>query len=551
MDFLNKAFAQLTDLFRSMTPGARITSGLLLVVVVISLGYLFQHQVSGPDVFLMNGEPIPPSYLPAMEAAFAKANLNSYSIEGARIRVPRGQQASFMAALADSKALPPNFGSALREAQNSGNVFESPKQREQRIKTALQEELSLIIRSMKGIESAYVLYDTETKPGLSREKLVTASVSVKPLGSEQLEESQVSSIRHLVAGSIAGLKAENVTVADLNGRVFHGDPQGGGFGSENLYIAVKNMYERDLKTKILGSLANIPSLTVEASVVLDREKSSRSMSIKNEPKTVTVRVSEKTTTRSKESGGAAGRPGYPAQVNGPITLGSVGAGKGPREEEEGSTREEENRVSSVQEEKENVGLTPKLAKVSVGIPSSYFEKVWRERNPVKEGESPKTPETTALDQIRDEISINIRKHVAGLLPPVEGTTDTSELVTITTFQDIKPGEIPVPPMGQKVIVWLGQYWSTLGIGGLALVSLFMLRSMVRGVPAPESATMSLRVSSPEPESKEEDPVEAVVARRLHRFSGTGPSLRDELSEMVKEDPDSAANILRTWIGQVG
>ena len=48
MDFLNKAFAQLSDLFRSMTPGARLTAGLLLVVVIVSLGYLFTHDMSGP-----------------------------------------------------------------------------------------------------------------------------------------------------------------------------------------------------------------------------------------------------------------------------------------------------------------------------------------------------------------------------------------------------------------------------------------------------------------------------------------------------------------------
>ena len=49
MDFLNKAFAQVADLFRSMTPGARLTAGLLLVVVVVSVGYLFTHEMSGPE----------------------------------------------------------------------------------------------------------------------------------------------------------------------------------------------------------------------------------------------------------------------------------------------------------------------------------------------------------------------------------------------------------------------------------------------------------------------------------------------------------------------
>ncbi|MGD0898542.1 MAG: hypothetical protein ABR915_11945, partial [Thermoguttaceae bacterium] len=125
MDFLNKAFAQAGDLFRSMTPGARITAGLLLAIVVISLGYLFQHQASGPDVSLMHGVPISANCLPAMEAAFEKANLTSYTVEGDQIKVPSGQQAAYMAALVEGKALPPNFGSALRRALADGNIFDS------------------------------------------------------------------------------------------------------------------------------------------------------------------------------------------------------------------------------------------------------------------------------------------------------------------------------------------------------------------------------------------------------------------------------------------
>jgi flagellar M-ring protein FliF len=61
----------------------------------------------------------------------------------------------------------------------------------------------------------------------------------------------------------------------------------------------------------------------------------------------------------------------------------------------------------------------------------------------------------------------------------------------------------------------------------------------------------MRVTAPESKSQEtEEAVEATAARRLRRMTGSGPSLRDELSELVKDDPDSAANILRSWIGQV-
>lgn len=91
------------------------------------------------------------------------------------------------------------------------------------------------------------------------------------------------------------------------------------------------------------------------------------------------------------------------------------------------------------------------------------------------------------------------------------------------------------------------------MAGLVLVSLVVLRSMVRSVPAPaEPSAVSLRVAAePEPQAApaaQTETPEMKAARRLRRITGSGPSLRDELSELVTEDPDAAASILRGWIG---
>src|SRR5688500_5964225 len=109
MDFLNKSFAQVSELFRSMTPGARLTAGLLLAIVVVSMGYLFRQGAAGPDAYLFGGEPLPEGQLTRVEAAIAQAGLSGYVREGNRIRVPAGQQATYLAAVADKDALPPNF----------------------------------------------------------------------------------------------------------------------------------------------------------------------------------------------------------------------------------------------------------------------------------------------------------------------------------------------------------------------------------------------------------------------------------------------------------
>src|ERR1700742_402891 len=166
MDFLNKSLAQLNDLFRSMTPGARVTAGLLLAVVVVSMGYLFRESASGPDAYLFGGAALSDGQLTRVEAAIAQAGLSGSQREGNRIRVPAGQQAKYLAAVADRDALPPNFNTILETALGKGGPWESNAQARERLKIARQQTLSEIVRAMPWVESAAVLYDEHESHGM-------------------------------------------------------------------------------------------------------------------------------------------------------------------------------------------------------------------------------------------------------------------------------------------------------------------------------------------------------------------------------------------------
>ena len=105
MDVLNKTFARLSDWYRSLTPGARIAAGLLLVVCAASVAFLFNQQYAGSETYLFGGEPVAASQLPSMVQAFATAGLADYEIDGNRIRVPHGKQAVYMGALANCRRI--------------------------------------------------------------------------------------------------------------------------------------------------------------------------------------------------------------------------------------------------------------------------------------------------------------------------------------------------------------------------------------------------------------------------------------------------------------
>lgn len=552
MDFLNRAYAQLTDVFRSMSAGARLTAGLLLAAVLVSLLWLFRTGVAGPDAFLMGGQRFSANELPAMEAAFAKSNLSQYEIDGNQIRVPRGQQAAYMAALADAGALPANFGDYLMQAVQDGNPFLTSAQREEMIKAARQKELTEIIRHMPGIERAAVFFDVQAKSGLKRgEKLITASVIVKPQGMQPLEESRVPMIRHLVAGALAGLPPQKVTVIDQNGRTYPGDDGSSpaGMSGDDPYFGKQRQWQGWVESTVRQALAYVPDLTVSASVELEKELEHTQEMLKLDPQSVTLMSREESKTQNEQRASAnAGRPGVAAQqANQAASLnGPPGANNS---NEELTNSETQSTVGHTRTRIINAPLTPKRVTVAIGVPDSYYRKIWQSRNPSPDGEEAKQPDPADLAKIETEESGKIREHVARLVLAPE-LQQASTQVQVTTFAHLDPPEIPTLGLLDKMLAWLGNSWTTLGMLLLAAVSLLMLRSMLRSLPAPgATATTTLAGTNPPLSvTNGDDQPESPTAPRLRRRNLSGPSLRDELADIVREDPDAAANILRSWIG---
>src|SRR5262249_51685667 len=177
------------------------------------------------DTYLFGGEPISSGQLDRVEAAIAKAGLSDFQREGFRIRVPSGQQAKYLAAVADAGALPPNFNTILENALDKGGPWESREATRERLKVAKQQTLSEIVRGMYWVENAIVWYDEHESQQLGRlstTKQITASVSVKPIAGEVLSPQRAKNIQKLVAHAV-NMKPNDVAVTNLG----DGGPTGG------------------------------------------------------------------------------------------------------------------------------------------------------------------------------------------------------------------------------------------------------------------------------------------------------------------------------------
>jgi flagellar biosynthesis/type III secretory pathway M-ring protein FliF/YscJ len=460
MDLVRRAYAQLHDRFRSMTPGSRLMALMLASALVIGLGYLAVQQSVRPEVDLMHGVPIAKSRLPLMEAAFDKAKLKDYTVRGSSIFVPRGQEAKYMGALKAANALPRGLSDAQRDAINDGSFLEIGSSREQqRNRIAKQEAVASAIRSRRGIEDASVIYD-ENKSNGFQPKVAKAVVYVWPVGSNELDEATVIDIRNAVVGAYVELKPEDVTVSDLNGRTWRGSV---GSADEIRYGSLKRSCEQELRAKIVHVLGHVPNVTVELNLDLDR-----------------------------------------------------------------------------------AALTPTSARVSIGVPTSYFKTVWQQRNAVEPGHAERTPDAAALDQIRVEESANIQQSVATLLPRVNGTASPANVVTLTAYQEMPAVSPTASAWGWDAWIWAVQSWKALaGVAG-ALVFLFVLRWIAGSKPA--------EVNEPTLSAPPTDKPAATTATLSpphwrHHAGAVDRSLREEISGLVEADPDTAASILRNWIGQ--
>jgi len=248
-----------------LSPAQVIALGL----VAASLGWaawLLRDRPIREETELLAGSVLPSSELALMEAAFDRAQLTDYRTEAGRVYVPRSRQSAYMRALVDAEALPREFGGSLRRALANNSPWQSRAVQAELLRVATQDELSLVLCSMPGIERAAVLYDVEEQPGLSGGTVKTASVSIRTQPDAELDATRVQAIRVLVAASIAGLSADRVAVTDLrNGRVFAGPLEATDDNDDatDPALARRLAYERALAAKLRQALAYVKGAVVD------------------------------------------------------------------------------------------------------------------------------------------------------------------------------------------------------------------------------------------------------------------------------------------------
>lgn len=558
MDFLNQATGQLRELLQSMTPAARVTALLLLSVIGVSLGYLVQHQSSGPDSYLFNGEFLPSSVVDGAHAAIAQAGLEGAVREGNRIKIPSGRKSEFLAAVADAGALPPNFHKIVEDALDV-SPFASSDVRRGKYKAGREQQLSMLVSEMDGIEQANVMFDIHEARGFGKKSQATATVSIRPAAGATLDMRRVKMIQKAVAGGVAELQPHEVVVTNsADGSSFDMMSGVSADSFENEYYQTRLAFERNMQSKIEHILRFVPGVRVEVTAELEETLEHTTQALTPEDEPVSLSTSEQTESDTVSEIENRGRPGLTAQ----------GPQRGQADQDAVTVKNErtvENKSSQFfsgnkREFTRKAVLVPNNVRASIAVPRSYLLSVWRERERLK-GNDPDQPLPndidTRLESIEGAEKENIKNALVPLLPK-ELAKDNRSGIEVVYFESLTPDPIEAPSTASTILGWASKNFNTMTMAVVALVSLMMLRSMVKSIPNAEPAEAirapTLAVDTTDgPTSGEgsEGADSSDEAQRPRLRLKKGDSLKDDLVEIVREDPDAAAAILRSWIGNAG
>jgi len=189
--------------------------GVTLVSILLFGAIIMQSQVADYSLLFAN--------LPSRDAAavvdWLKDRKIPYRLDdgGKDIMVPVDKVYEARLELAGSGLAEGGVGFEIFDKQSFGMTDFAQKVNYRR---ALQGELMRTITSLGPVEGARIhLALPEKRLFREQQQVATAAVIVKLHQGRSLKESQLQGIVHLVAGSVEGLDAENVTIVDSSGKV--------------------------------------------------------------------------------------------------------------------------------------------------------------------------------------------------------------------------------------------------------------------------------------------------------------------------------------------
>jgi len=571
-------YAKLKDLYLSMTLGNRIVAVLLTATLLVSLGYLIVGSIKTGDVNskytkIYNGYEFTWDEARAAENAFASATLAGHQWVGSQLQVPTDKRNAYIAALASANIIDKS-AAARQEAVRTLSAMQSARMMDEIMLTAKEKDCIDAIKTLPGIADAKIFKHKRPeweRNVWARRYVFSVNVTVEAIDKNKpLPIETIGAVGRIVGPAFGITDAKDIrreiTIVDAkNNRSYNGVGTEL-IGAQAEYSRHQEQQQSEWNERIRQHLPRFEGIKVQTDVQLTTYRSLKEFEVDHKKPTQLV-THVMGYDFLKEGYDRWARPGQIAQFSRPLI--DPTADLGPRDKISEKKHEQEitNALPGLEQDREELPFIPKLITTTITVPNTYILAVWREKNRLNGGdpEAQPTPEELATEQ--EEFRQATKRSISQILRYYRepgSRVDPMDLVHVE-YETLLPEPEVVLTAWERFLIFMKENWQSLGLMSLVfsgMVVLWLISKppkegnivIYEGLDTPIEA-IDARLAEQKRLEEERLAAEAAAAEEAEEefensLGGLGSirSLKDEIAELIRQNPEAAAAIIRQWIG---
>jgi flagellar M-ring protein FliF len=553
MGKFQQTVSQIRAQLANLTQTQKLLVASLTVIVLMSMFLVVQYTSKPGMVELISDDP-QSEILSTLKAA----GFNVESRDGS-VLIPPSERTAAIAKLSQSGALPSDSTLLFNTLMGKQDWRNSASKDRQQYMFALQNELARVISQFRDVRSAKVIIHAPETPGLGRaSRAPTASVSIFSQSGAPIAQATVDAAARLVAGARSGLEVTHVSVIDgTTGRPRK--PSDEGDLTSSNYLEHQLLVERETTAKIEEILSYIPGVIVAVTAQVDITQVSSQIQ-KNLPKndgTISLPKRTETMTLTQSNQSNAAEPGMRSIAS--MDVNQSNSSRGTKVEQEETTEEFESAIGTeITNRVDPRGMATSLV-ASVNIPEGFVEKLVRSEKGESDSETPIPYEdlVTRFAAIEAQIAKTVLPHLRTHLDDgslIEGEVTVS-MVPIEFELAPGVGEASIfGPIGGGLANGSGLVDKVV-LGALAAVAVGMMLMMVKRTGKKvDLPTPSELVGVPQSLAMDTDVIgeagqgdSPLMGIEIEDEEVRVQNMLEQVAELVDQNPDGAANLLKRWI----
>ncbi len=547
MDFFKKQLETIQQNLAGLNATQKMLTGALVAIMAMTMIYWSRYAGTAEMEPVLN-QTLNEEDITRMSASLDARGIPN-KVEGGKLLVSADRKMQALASLGYEQLLPRNTTNGFEQMLSKAGMFQPQSQADDLKNHAKEITLAQVIGGFPGVSNAVVMIDPTTVHRIGESISPAANISITMRSGAPADNKLVNAAADLVCGAVAGMnRAKIKVVVDGRPRSLRGTSADGiGDGQEQLEII--QAYERSAAAKIENQFSYISGVVASVSGTLNTETIDARLTEYDKSKTIIeVGESENKSTETNTTQGTGGEAGVGSNIG--ISVGGAGGSNTTM-----TDTSEKSRMQILPSKVDKNTRKPagdfSIQSASVRIPESYFIAVLRAK---ANGKDPSPTELSDYANAQLELIRNEIRNCTGI-------KEGKDNIFVSTYAEAQPvvaatSAAGVAAGGSGISGMIGGWGKEVGVGALAVISLFMVSTIVkRSTPAPIVVA----------QAEAKGPITLEAAEAVAGFASEGNNtlagmeldddtiqaqqVIEQVTNLVGENPDGAANLVKRWLNR--